>query len=110
MPPRGFSPESAALLLQSKNAAMGMTNPTQPNPNQSVSGFTCPDCGGTKFIEGPHGGLSVNFMCANQFCRARFNDGACRVSRHGKVSVEDLVFFNPLREYTPWCNKLEDEV
>lgn len=31
----------------------------------------CPDCGGTKFLEGPHGGLSVNIKCAK--CGARFN-------------------------------------
>lgn len=33
--------------------------------------FTCP-CGGTRFLEGPHGGLAINFCCAA--CGRRFND------------------------------------
>ena len=32
----------------------------------------CPDCGHDKFLEGPHGGLSVNFKCEN--CEAKFNN------------------------------------
>lgn len=31
----------------------------------------CPDCDGDKFLEGPHGGASVNIKCAK--CGARFN-------------------------------------
>ncbi len=31
----------------------------------------CPDCGREKFLEGPHGGLSVNIKCAG--CGAKFN-------------------------------------
>ncbi len=31
----------------------------------------CPDCGGDKFLEGPHGGLAVNVQCDN--CGSRFN-------------------------------------
>lgn len=32
----------------------------------------CPDCRKkTKFLEGPHGGMSVNIKCAS--CSARFN-------------------------------------
>lgn len=31
----------------------------------------CPDCMGTRFLEGPHGGLSVKITCAR--CGARFN-------------------------------------
>jgi hypothetical protein len=33
----------------------------------------CPDCGGTAFLEGPHGGLSVNVKCANRGCQSKFN-------------------------------------
>ena len=33
----------------------------------------CPDCGYDKFREGPCGGASVNVMCANDKCKARFN-------------------------------------
>lgn len=31
----------------------------------------CPDCGSTKFLEGPHGGLSVNVQCNG--CGSTFN-------------------------------------
>ncbi len=34
---------------------------------------TCPDCGTSKFLEGPSGGASVNIMCANKQCRSEFN-------------------------------------
>lgn len=30
----------------------------------------CPDCGGQQFIEGPHGGASVNIKCAK--CGSKF--------------------------------------
>lgn len=33
----------------------------------------CPDCKENKFLEGPHGGASVNIMCANDECKSRFN-------------------------------------
>lgn len=32
----------------------------------------CPDCGGKEYLEGPHGGLSINFKCAQ--CGSCFND------------------------------------
>lgn len=31
----------------------------------------CPDCGGRQWLEGPHGGGSVNIYCAS--CGAGFN-------------------------------------
>jgi hypothetical protein len=31
----------------------------------------CPDCGGKKFLEGPHGGNCVNIECAD--CGSKFN-------------------------------------
>lgn len=33
----------------------------------------CPFCGGTEFYEGPHGGMSINWYCANEKCLAGFN-------------------------------------
>lgn len=33
----------------------------------------CPYCGGTKFFEGPSGGMSNNILCANSECRHWFN-------------------------------------
>jgi len=33
----------------------------------------CPDCNSEGFLEGPHGGMSINIMCANKDCKARFN-------------------------------------
>lgn len=34
----------------------------------------CPFCKSKEFLEGPHGGLSINFKCANKVCGATFND------------------------------------
>lgn len=34
---------------------------------------TCPDCGSDTFLEGPHGGLAINVMCANPLCNSKFN-------------------------------------
>jgi hypothetical protein len=31
----------------------------------------CPDCGSTKFLEGPQGGLAQNVACAQ--CGSRYN-------------------------------------
>ncbi len=39
----------------------------------------CPDCGKEGFLEGPHGGASVNIMCANEECKSKFN--VCMFSR-----------------------------
>jgi hypothetical protein len=44
--------------------------------------FACTYCGGTKFYNGPSGGISQNILCANDDCRHWFND-------HG-FTVEDL--------------------
>jgi len=64
----------------------------------------CPECGGTEFIEGPHGGDAVNFCCAK--CFARFNDlTPFPIERHGFVGEADRVFFRG--KYTPvaWSEK-----
>jgi transposase-like protein len=46
----------------------------------------CPDCGSNDFLEGPHGGLSINFKCAK--CNSEFNDtwvfGIDRIIKIGK--------------------------
>lgn len=34
---------------------------------------TCEKCGSDKFFEGPSGGVSTNYICANPKCRARYN-------------------------------------
>lgn len=33
----------------------------------------CPFCGSDEFHEGPHGGMAVNWYCANDECLAGFN-------------------------------------
>src|SRR5215475_9102616 len=40
---------------------------------ETVTQILCDKCGGREFIEGPSGGLSTNFICANPKCRARYN-------------------------------------
>jgi len=54
---------------------------------------TCPECYGMEFLEGPHGGLAVNFCCAH--CFARFNDPiAFPIQRDGFVAEQDRHFFH----------------
>lgn len=63
----------------------------------------CDNCGGTKFLEGPHGGEAVNFACAD--CWARYNDlWPFSIERDGFVAEADKVVFNR-GDYvprTPW--------
>jgi len=42
-----------------------------PDPLASLDKGECPDCHGTTFLEGPHGGLAVNIQCAQ--CKSKFN-------------------------------------
>ena len=42
--------------------------------NQKFFEDGCPFCKSKDFLEGPHGGLSINFKCANKECGATFND------------------------------------
>ena len=44
-----------------------------PEVKEAQAGYTCPDCKGHEFWEGPHGGLSVNIKCANPKCGSEFN-------------------------------------
>jgi hypothetical protein len=39
----------------------------------SETAMKCTYCGGTKFYEGPSGGMSTNVLCANEKCRHWFN-------------------------------------
>ena len=51
----------------------------------------CTYCGGTKFYEGPSGGMAVNVLCANPNCRHWFNDA-------GPFGFEDLHRVEPTEE------------
>jgi hypothetical protein len=44
-----------------------------PNPLHPPGTVKCPYCKGTKFFEGPQGGMSTNILCANNECRHWFN-------------------------------------
>jgi ribosomal protein L37AE/L43A len=41
--------------------------------HRSIAVHTCPDCG-QPLQEGPHGGLSVNWLCMNPRCGSKFNE------------------------------------
>jgi hypothetical protein len=58
----------------------------------------CPDCG-APVLEGPHGGFSVNYLCASALCQAKFND-------MGPFGVERLT--NALAP-SPTLTKAEEE-
>ncbi len=45
----------------------------------------CPDCGGKRFLEGPHGGINVNIMCSD--CGAAFNIIPGRFGPFGKERI-----------------------
>lgn len=61
----------------------------------------CPECAGTEFLEGPHGGLAVNFCCSN--CWARFNDPiAFPIQRYGRVGEVDRRFFHGPYKPVAW--------
>lgn len=51
----------------------------------------CTYCGGTKFYEGPSGGMAVNVLCANPKCRHWFND-------MGSLGFDDLYMVEPTEE------------
>lgn len=37
---------------------------------------TCPDCGGSRFLDGPRGGMSRNIRCENVACGSQYNVAA----------------------------------
>jgi len=64
---------------------------TEEEKNDTYSN-RCPDCGSKgSFLEGPHGGLAVNFKCGH--CDASFNDmgpfGIERLSKGAPLEVKD---------------------
>lgn len=66
--------------------------------------FRCPDCQGNKFIEGPHGGLSINFCCAD--CGARFNDSIGWIDRVQAEGNEREWFDRRKGWYQPRCSEI----
>ena len=79
-----------------------MTEPLEP---MESAVFLCPDCGGAHFLEGPHGGLSVNFCCL--YCWARFNDMVMFIQRTGRVKESERKAFQRGR-WIPRTTVLED--
>jgi len=64
--------------------------------------FKCPECQGKEFLEGPHGGNSINFACAN--CWMRFNDAVWRIEQFGIIdNPEDRELFTK-KGFIPWGN------
>lgn len=61
---------------------------SRPHSHRKMSGrdtvLTCPYCGGTKWLEGPRGGMSTNIMCANAACEHWFN------YHQGFIPMDDL--------------------
>jgi hypothetical protein len=63
-----------------------------------MSKFECPSCGDSIFLEGPHGGMAVNFCCAT--CWMRFNDmGPLGIKRSGFVAHDEKHLFRG--DYVP---------
>lgn len=55
----------------------------------SETQLKCTYCGGTKFFEGPSGGMSTNVLCANDKCRHWFN--------HTPFGMDDLNRVEPTK-------------
>jgi len=70
-----------------------MDVPVADDPNHVwTSSGKCPECGSSDWYEGPSGGMSTNYMCANDDCEAKYNFtpfGGGRIMRelisHGKL-------------------------
>lgn len=60
-----------APISQETDTEKGMIEKLTAQEVAALDKGTCPDCGGHKFLEGPHGGVSVNIMCDG--CGAKFN-------------------------------------
>lgn len=52
-----------------------MSKLTKQELNHINRSKTCPVCKVGKFLEGPHGGLSINVRCNNSKCGREFNLG-----------------------------------
>lgn len=72
-------------------ASVGIaTNPTVEMPKEDPNTeMKCTYCGGTKFFEGPSGGMSTNILCANPECRHWFN------YHQGILPMDDLHRIEP---------------
>lgn len=65
--------------------------PFRRSPNKrNLEVPTCTYCDGTRFYEGPRGGMSVNILCANDKCRHWFN------YHRGFIPMDDLHRIEPL--------------
>ena len=58
------------------------------NEPEQPEGLVCTYCGGTKWYEGPSGGMCINILCANPECRHWFNDT-------GYFGLQDLERIEP---------------
>ncbi len=58
------------MIMTLKNELSMKTKLTTKEEKTLLKGI-CPDCGTKKFLEGPHGGVSVNIMCDK--CKSEFN-------------------------------------
>lgn len=58
---------------------------------------TCPDCA-CALQEGPHGGLSVNWICVGRYCGSRFN----MLGPNAELGVERISDRSPRGETLPW--------
>lgn len=54
--------------------------------------WTCPDCGGSSFVDGPRGGMSQNIRCENLLCSSQYN--VVRIQRH-VLFVQRIHFEHP---------------
>lgn len=75
---------------------------------QHATGFTCEECAGVAFLEGPHGSLSVNFCCAR--CWARYNDPQVfPIERYGFVAIGERDLFSGSYRPVGLAKKAGDE-
>lgn len=71
-----------------------MTDKVTKSEEASLRDNICPDCSGVGFSEGPCGGGSINIICTNDKCQARFN--SCGPFGHQRLSYGLSVISNVL--------------
>lgn len=67
-----FVSDFSALFSALRRGPLRSKEPVDPILESMRKGI-CPDCGGTTFFMGPHGGMSQNVECSNKSCGSRFN-------------------------------------
>jgi len=67
---------------------------------ESLREGRCPFCKGQSFLRGPSGGLSTNWYCANERCRAGFNIASVTVGATSGVLIAQLIQ-EPLAKVLP---------